>query len=149
MRGYLFGIQRFFKSAWAYNLNLISGPIFNCPSQGLLAICDNLFSSQQSRGFVMKSHNVLTISDVRKLYLSPQLSPLLAHSFMTRVVFGVALMTAMRPTELHLLRLSQISTVHNNREDVLCVKGRLGSLDVISKAARGGCKNVKYNTAWY
>ncbi len=52
-------------------MELTSGPIFADPKNGLLSVLDNLFSEQQSRGMLVKSHNCLFLDDVRKNYGVP------------------------------------------------------------------------------
>lgn len=62
---------------------------------------------------------------------------------MCRILLGVALMTEMRPSELHLLRISQLNFTIFNGEKECVVKGRLGSLDGSSKCAKDDFKSVK------
>lgn len=76
-------------------------------------------------------------------FSSPKLSEDNAVSFRTQLLFVIALQTALRLSEIYLLRLSQVSKgVHN---DVKCirVKGRRDSIDATSEAAQGGWKDSK------
>lgn len=59
MKKYMLGIQRGFCMNWGYDLNLTSGPIFNCPKEGIFFVVDNKASEQQRVGKHVFSHNVL------------------------------------------------------------------------------------------
>ena len=48
-----------------YRVNLFRGPIFDCPRYGLKAVMDSKFAQQQCKGGTTKTHNVLTLEDVK------------------------------------------------------------------------------------
>ena len=74
MKGYIFGIQRYFSTNWGYKLTLTSGRVFGCTKKGLYCVLDNLFADQQSRGMTPESHNVLSSRDITTLFKSEDLS---------------------------------------------------------------------------
>ena len=136
MKGYIFGIQRFFSSEWNYNLSLTTGPVFGCEKGGLICILDNLFADQQSRGYTPESYNVLSENDIQKLYESPELSSNTSTTFQTRLIFNLALSTGMRISELHQLKCSQVKFGEQNGEKVIWIKSIIGSTAGTSKNAR-------------
>lgn len=142
MKTYILGLQRYFDQVWGYKLTLTKGPVFNDEKQGLMTVINNRFSEQQSRNKHVVSHNVLTGEDVKKLFESAQLSRATPASFQCRLLFGIALMTAMRPTELRLLRLSQFSKLCMSGEEVWKICSRVGSIDGTSKTSHGGWNAV-------
>lgn len=143
MRGYILGLQRAFKYEWGYDLKLLEGDVFNCPAEGLMAVLDNKFSLQQSTGVVAESHNVLSKEDVIKLYESPLLDRDTPLGFQARLVFSVALITAMRPSALVHLTVGQVQKITCGGEQVWKICGVIGSRVGASKTATGGWKAVQ------
>lgn len=90
------------------------------------------------------SHNVLTKVYVEKLFTSPELSRNTPSSFQCRIIFGIEPVTAMRPTELHKLKISQFSQVFEEGEEVWCIKGRMGAVHGTSNTSIGGWKSAKF-----
>ena len=66
MLKYLRGVQRRL-SELGFPINLFSSPILNDPVEGLKSALDNKFSLQHALGGITKSHNVLTIRDIRTI----------------------------------------------------------------------------------
>ena len=91
MKGYILGIQRFFSHESGYKLSFLDGPIFNCPKEGLLAVLDNRFSEQKSRGALTESHKTPSEEDLCLLYAPPHLSRDTAQGFQARLVFSMGL----------------------------------------------------------
>lgn len=138
MKGYVLGIQRGFSVKWGHSLKLLEGDIFSCPKEGLLAVLDNNFSLQQSNGVLRQSNNVLSKTDLCKLFTSSSLSRATPYSFQTRLIFGIAVVTAMRPTELYTLTMGQFKKTKLNGKHVWQTKSVIGSQQGASKTFNGG-----------
>lgn len=143
MKGYIAGLQRFFEVEWGYKINLLSGHVFAAKENSLRCVLDNLFNDQQSRGLVTKSHNVLSYENLLTLYKSAELSQRTPTSFLCRLIFHIALCTAMRATELHQLNMSQVSMTTHSGEEVIRIVGIVGNLNGASKNAPGGMNAIK------
>lgn len=143
MKGYICGLQRYFENEWGYKLRLLDGEIFGNKENGLRCVLENRFNDQQSRGMVTKSHNVLSYEDLVKLYDSDELSKRTPSSFQCRLIFHIALSTAMRASEMLHLRLSQLSFINQKGQDVLMIVGTIGSKKGASKNAPGGISAIK------
>ena len=152
MRGYIHAVQRGVMEEWGLRVELTRGPIFNCPKEGLLSVCDNLFAQQQAQGCVTVSKNILTADDITTLYKSHYLSKDTAKGFQRRLVFNIALATANRPTEIWDLDVGQFSHDMDNGRAVWRIKGKIGSNIGSSKTTPGGWhavgKKVKEITIW-
>lgn len=109
MKGSIASLQRIFDVKWGYKLPLLNErhKPFGNVGGGLWKVMDKLFRKQQAEGMVRKSHNLLSIDDVIKLYSSPELSETTPRSFQCRLIFGVSIMTSMGPTELSVLQKTQ------------------------------------------
>ena len=142
MKSYLLGIQRGFSAVWGYKLNILEGPVFNSPQEGLTAVIDNKFSLQQASGLFTERHNVLSKEDLLLLYGSPLLSRDTPKSFQARLVFDVALITAMRPTALVNLTVSQFRNITLRGENVWRIREAVGSRSGASKTRTGGWKDA-------
>lgn len=105
---YIFGIQRAFEVYWGYNVQLLSGPIFNHPELGLKNAIDNKCRYAQMKGIVAQPHNVLSDTDVHKLFNSTYLSRDTPLGLIKRIYFGIALATTWRPSMIKGLRMSQV-----------------------------------------
>lgn len=110
----------------------------------LWTVMEILFlKQQQTEGKVRKFHNFLSIDDVRKLYSSPELSETLPRSFQYLLVFGVAIITSMRPTEFSLLQTTQIRNPIISGKRAFKISDNMGAKDVTCKNAKGGIFQVK------
>lgn len=143
MKSYVLGLQRAFKQVWGYELSLLKGPIFDCQSDGLVNVIDNHFSDQQSRGLVTKSHNVMSVNDIKKLYSSDKLSTEHSKGMQARTVFNIALVTGMRPGEITNLKLSQLQKICIDGENAWRMTSVIGCRRGRSKNRKGGLKAVK------
>ena len=85
MLNYPRGVQRRL-SELGFPINFFPGPIFNGPVEGLKSAFDNKFSLQQVRGGIMKSHNVLTIRDIRTIFDSEYLNPNNSTGYRNRLI---------------------------------------------------------------
>jgi len=138
LKKYVLGIQRSFSILWGYSLKLTSGPIFNCPKEGFFAVLDNKAREQQREGNHVVSHNVLSRQDLLQLYRSESLSKETPKGFQTRLIFTIGVLTAMRPTALASLTLSQFKKIKIGDEVVWVITGAVGSDCGASKTAKGG-----------
>lgn len=59
MKYYVIGIQRAFARFCNYKIQILSGPIFCCLKEGILAVIDTKIRSLQAEGIHTVSHNVL------------------------------------------------------------------------------------------
>lgn len=119
MRNYIFGIQRYFACAWGYGFKLAKGHVFAGTRKGLLAVLEKLLSNQQAREMTFKSHNVLTHDYIYTLCHSKHLSKALMATYQFRMIFRLTLLTAMNPTELHKLNISQSQRIKQGELFVL------------------------------
>lgn len=69
MHTYVMGVQRRLREL-GFDVNLFDGAVFNERNMGLKTVLDNRFAEQQSRGKVGTPHNVLTISDIKTIFMS-------------------------------------------------------------------------------
>lgn len=127
---------------WRYNINILAGPIYADPNEGVVAVLDNRAKEMQARGVVPVSHNVLSKKDVEKLYLSPSLSIDSPRTFLTRIILHVSLLTACRPTSLATMKISQWREARNNDEDVLVYTSVMGCRDGSTKTEKGGIRAI-------
>lgn len=142
IKNYILGIQRGMEMEWGYKLKLLTGPIFSCPKDGLMAVIDNKVRILQERGLHSQHHNVLTREDLLKLFNSPSLSRDSPSGFQNRLVFTVGILTAMRPTALATLKLSQFQKIRLGDDTVWKITGCVGSTSGSSKTAGGGWKAI-------
>ncbi len=103
---------------WQHNVYLLPGSIFADPKTGLFPVLDNLFAEQQSRGMLVKSHNSLSLDDVRKIMSSPMTSTKSSIGFMRRLVFSLGITLGARTTALTEITVDQFKKGQSNREDV-------------------------------
>lgn len=89
----------------------------------------------------VKSHNMLSTGNIYRLFSLPQISDDNTVSILTQLMFIISLQTALRPSKLPLLRLSQVSGGNYNGVSCIRFKGRLGTVDGTSKTAQGGWKD--------
>ena len=108
-----------------------------------MAVWDNKFNPQQSKGIVPERHNVLSKEEVLKLYESSLLDRSTPLRFQARLVFGMALITAMCPCMLVHLAIGQVQKITCGAEEVWKIRGVIGRRVGASKTARGGWKAVK------
>lgn len=144
MRGYIAGIKRFFNDEWGFDLPLLDekDKIFGNVDGGLWTTLDNRSRSLHAAGMTRKPYNVLSAEDVEKLFNSPELSGTTPRSFQCRLIFGVAILTAMRPQELSALGVDQIKRTKLEGLDAFIFKGKMGSVDGTCKNARGGLRQI-------
>lgn len=143
MLGYVRGVQRRLKEL-NYDVNLFSGPIFNYPNEGLKPVLDNKFSLQQSNGATTKSHNILTIDNVKEIFDSEFCNPSNATGFRNRLIFAVGLAIGARPTELCLLWMDQFTHEDRDGQKSWVYTPKVESSKGESKNAKGGVKAVRY-----
>ena len=109
LKTYMLGIQRGISCVWDYDLKIFSGPIFACPREGLVGVLDNKARQGQQQGRHVISHNVLSRDELIHLYRSESLSKNTPKRFLTRLVFTVGILTALRPVAIATLSVSQFS----------------------------------------
>ena len=108
-----------------------------------MTVLDKLFSEQQVRGLTVKSHNVLCHDDIYKLYHSYFLSKNTPATYQCRMIFNLALMTAMRPSELYKIVISKFNRMIQGNTAVWKIFGRIGSIYCTVKNLKGGFKEVR------
>lgn len=103
---------------------------------------DNRFSPQQPYGVFTESHNVLSQDHLEKLYESAKLysDKPKPNSFPARLVFDIALVTAIRPSALVNLTTTQFSDLKLPGEMVWWIRQGVRSRSVFSKTSAGGWK---------
>ena len=101
---------------------------------------DKRFSLRQADGIFTESHNVLSQEDLKKLYKSSELARDKAKSFPARLVFDVALVTALRPSTLVHLTTTHFTQLKLRGEMVWRIRQAVGSRSSSSKTNAGGQK---------
>ena len=127
-----------------YGVNVLSGPIFDCPTNVLKSALDNMFAQQQAQGGTSKCHNVLTIDDVQRIFESEYCSVGHITGFRNRSIFSVGLALGTRPTELWRLDVAQFVHETVNGKESLVFYPKVGSALGESKNAQGGIRAVRY-----
>lgn len=140
LKNYVLALQRAFSSIWKYNLRLLQGDVFACANNVLLSVLDNRSPELQAEGHHTNSHNVLSREDVRKLYSSHSMNQKTAKGYLARLFFTILIVTAMRPSALCFLKVSQFSKMEVDNNFVWKISGSVGGDDGTSKTSQGGWK---------
>lgn len=80
MMVYAYGVQRRLHEL-GLPVNLFKGPIFGNLQTGVVPALDNKFSRQQASGAGTKSHNILTLGDIKSIFESVHCNPFTAVGF--------------------------------------------------------------------
>ena len=99
MLTYIRGIQRRLHEL-ALPVHLFESSIFANPDSGLVAALDNKFVHQQSSGLRTRSHNILTVDDIEKIFSSEHCNATPAEGFRNKLVFAVGIALGARTTEV-------------------------------------------------
>lgn len=83
-----------------------------------------------------------SVNDVLKLYHSSAVSKSYAKGCVTRFIFDIAFMTAMRPGEPYGLRMMDVSYHECESEPVIRIVNTIGDMDRKSKTMKGGLRSV-------
>lgn len=118
MKASIIGLQPVFRDKWNYDILLLKGPIFRCPSEGLVNFIDSHFSDQQSGMLVTKPHNMLLVTRIENLYNSKHLYLGTVIGMQMVNILDVSSITFMRLGELLNLKLNQIQKICINGEHV-------------------------------
>ena len=108
-----------------------------------MAVLYNRFSAKQSEGTRNIGHKTLSTEDLRELYGSLHLYRDTPKGFQARLVFSMALITAMRPTALVELTTEQVNKERRNGEDPWVIRAAVGSHVRASKTDPGGFNAVR------
>lgn len=76
-----------------------------------MAVLDKKARKLQLAGVHKKSHKVLSCGDMKILYYSSGLENNMPKGFQPRMIFNLALLTGVRPTELHSIEVDQFQEV--------------------------------------
>ena len=109
---------------------------------GLWTTLDNRVRFLQSKGMTRKPHNILSEKDVRTLFTSPELDGRTPRSFQCRLMYGVAMLTAMRTKELSSLKVSQFRKTEIEGVRAYIVKGVMGGVGGNCKNSKGGLRQI-------
>lgn len=111
MKGYLCGLKQFFKDEWGYDLPIgdETHKMFGNIDGGLWTTLDNLTRELKAKGMVPKPYNVLSITGVRRLFMSSEWIEGIPRYFQFRLICGLAFLTVMRPNELSKLEINHIT----------------------------------------
>lgn len=85
---------------------------------------------------------MLSANEVLKLYHSTGLSKSHARGYATRLIFGIELMTAMRPGELYELRMMDVTYHECESKQVIRIVNTIWIIDGKSKTMEGGLQSV-------
>lgn len=107
-----------------------------------MAVLDNRFSAQKSQVMRTNSHNNLTTEDLRLIYGTLHLSRDTPQGFQARLVFSMAIITAMKPTALVELTTDQVTKKRQDGEDLWVITAAVGSRVGASKTNLGGYNAV-------
>lgn len=103
---------------------------------------DNKLSLQQSKGMTIRSHNYLSRSDLERLYKSPSISKINPSGYQTRLIFNIALVTAMRTSSLANLEMKQFVRLMADGKPVWWSSGVIGSRNGSSQNTQSGLRAV-------
>lgn len=92
----------------------------------------------------VRSHKVLRVDHIYKLFALPQLRELNAVSFTSRLLFIITLNIELRPSELYLHRLNQIGEGPYNSDRRLRGKDCLSSIDGTCQTAQKNWKDSRF-----
>ena len=145
MLGYDRSIQRRLAEL-KFKVNLLSGLIFACPNEGLKAVLDNKFSEQQFGGARTKSHNILTLSEVRAIFTSEYCSVNTPIGYRNMLISALGLALGCRPNELVLINTCQFKKENVNGKPSWVFYPKIGSSKGESKNAKVGVRAVSYRT---
>ena len=143
MLTYIRSIQRRLNQL-GFPVNLFSGPNFADSRHGLVSVLDNRFAHQQSKGSGTKSHNILSIEDVKSIFESEYCNKQNAEGFRNRLIFSVGLAIGARTTELWMLEVSQFKLEVIDSKEAYVYYPKVGSSSGESKNHKGGMKYVSY-----
>lgn len=93
----------------------------------------------------IKSHNVLTHDDVYTIYYSMHISTETQATYQCSLTLNIALLTVMRPSELHKLNISQFTRMKQGNKRVWKISGSMGRISCTARNCKGGFKDVKIN----
>ncbi|PXF47492.1 hypothetical protein BWQ96_02636 [Gracilariopsis chorda] len=138
LKVYVAGIQRVFESEWGFQFKFFSGPVFSDKNKGIVTALGNKVRERQAAGSIIRSRNTLSKEDIKKLYSSAVLSKQTPRGFITRIIFGLALMTSLRKRELWALRMKDVTLCVEQGEKVWKIVGCNGTSGGASETqARG------------
>lgn len=103
------GIQCAFSVYCRYEVQLLTGLIFNDPDPELKTVLDRNCRQLQGKGLIGQGHNVLSDDDVVKLYNPEDCRQDDPHGLILRVILNLKLATALRPLMLEKLKMHQLS----------------------------------------
>lgn len=113
-------------------------------------VIDKRSSVEQAKENFSESQNALSSGDLEKLYSSDELAQDTPKSFVTGLVFDIALITAMRPSRLVHLSKSQFKQITLRRENVWRICEAVGSRSGALKTRSGGWRDaVPKPTEWF
>lgn len=127
IKNYILGIRRGFDSIWGYLLKLLTGDIFVCLRNGLMAVLDNRSRSLQMKGGHTISQILLSKADLQHLFQSASLSKEIAEGFQARLDFSLCILTAILPSALSTLRIKQFEKINVNGQKVWKITSAVGS----------------------
>lgn len=68
------GIERVFRDAWEFHINLFKDLVFDNNTDGIPNLLDNMIRLVQNNGGTGRNYRKLSIFDIKKLYSSPSFS---------------------------------------------------------------------------
>lgn len=144
LKVYVAGIQRVFESEWGFRFKFFSGPVFSNKNNGIVTALDNKLRERRAAGCTIRSRNTLSKGDIKKLYSSDVLSKQTPRGFITRIIFGLALMTPFRKSEIWALRMKDVTIRVQQGEKVWRLVACHGASGGASTTQTGGWALVNY-----
>lgn len=141
MKGYILALQCCIRSHGVH-CSLLTGNIVNDSAKGLRPALDNYFVKLHREGFVSRSHNTISLNDLKTIFRHFSKTSSSPFGYAARVIFAVGLSTGFRPTELHLLTVPQLSKQNIRGETCYLYHEILGGTQGQSKTKGSGLKNV-------
>lgn len=103
--------------------------MFSARFIGVLSIINRKIRSLKASGNTPCGQNVFIGEEIWNLFAFNASSKKHPKSFITGVIFSVALTYAFSPTELYSLKLNQVAFNKIDGEEVIRIAGRIGGID--------------------
>lgn len=141
MKGYIASIQRCLRGM-GVQCALFSGHVFKDPHKGLVAALDNCFAKQLREGHVSRSHNTISLADLKNIFMHLNETSNTPTGYAHRLIVSVGVCTGLRPGALHLLKIGQVRKQKLKDEDCYVIHEIQGGVEGQSETAGSGLKNV-------
>jgi len=137
-------ISRYISETWEVDIDVVRDKTFTHPKTGYIHVANKITSEQQAKGVRVKSYNVLSDSDVEKIFEDECTQVSTPTGYVNRLIMVMGMLLGLRATALRSLKWSMFhdEESHDGRP-IIRFQGIIGSIDGQSKHAHGGLKASK------